>query len=56
MLIIIIEKVFQKCIARKSWWFVREKVAENVETSEAFKARCKAENVSDWQDNKQEQT
>lgn len=49
-------KSIPKYVARKSWWFVREKVPENVETSEVFKARCKAENVRDWQDNKQEQT
>ena len=29
---------------------VREKVLENVKTSQAFKARSKVENVSDWQD------
>ena len=29
---------------------VREKVLENVETSQAFKARRKAENVGDWED------
>ena len=46
-------KSLEKCVQNSKEKLVfspGEKVLENVETSEAFKARCKAESVSNWQD------